>query len=99
VHVDCPGLGIRARAIIPDCSAKKQEAVRNSQFGKGVVNGNIDKSTSDEVRQRSRQQQKMREADSSIIRVKVHEPAPGFVPAFQSILSAPRRLKTVEQGS
>jgi predicted PurR-regulated permease PerM len=79
--------------------AKKLEAVRNSQFGKGVVekaadalhglNGNLGKSSpSDEVPTAAPSATEVHEANPSLMQVEVHEPAPGPVQILQSILSA-----------
>jgi predicted PurR-regulated permease PerM len=79
--------------------AKKLEAVRNSQFGKGVVeraadalhglNGNLGKpSTSDEVQPAAPSAAEVPETNPSLVQVEVHEPAPGPVQILQSILSA-----------
>ncbi len=79
--------------------AKKLDAVRNSGFGKGVVekaadalqglNGNLGKSaTPPEVPAAPLTTAGVGDNNSSLMQVEVHEPAPGPVQILQSILSA-----------
>jgi hypothetical protein len=78
--------------------AKKLEAVRNSGFGKGVVekaadalhglNGNLGKPSTPTEIPVAPPTGEVRDNNSPLMQVEVHEPAPGPVQILQSILSA-----------